>query len=580
MTDESPAHRIALPLIAILIGVVSCNWLAWHYWDPTLIMNDGVGYLSTASNWLAGNGFSTNALIYLPHFDGRMPASETVWPIGFPSVIAAFSVFGLPLETTALVVNLAAHALSALMIYIILRRCRVGRLASLVSATVFYFTTEPWHLALELLSEPFFALVVLTTVALLPDADRFTLRRLVLCGLLMAACTSIRYSAVITAVSFAVGMGLYFLLQSQLSGWRVLLARSLRLAVFTLVSLSGFLVLQWRIYSLSGNLNRDTGTDERQDIISTINQFAEQSSVLVGFRDGWLFSGDTDKWLFFLWAFLLIAVSAIGLYASLASRATTQPNGQLPEQPSAGARHYASIVVYALLSHAVFFCSYLFYCRLSDSPLPVSSRYLYQVYPGLFVVFCLLAARALDNLTNRQTASRALKGALIAIIALYIGAQLNLLPVIKEHTQSGDEAADVLTLPLASGGTLADVVTACVGAPQPPGESPVAHSLWSNEGVKLHQSTGANTITYTSIYSNRVFDFQTFQDNIDTYNINLFVFINNQRSQRGNYRVILDSIKRWLESHGYAPIALQHNQLTSGATVDIFSGQLACDKAH
>ena len=224
MKDKTlPTWAIFLALAAAAI----CNAVVWMHWDPTLIMNDGVGYLSTASNALNGNGFSTNALIYTPHFEGRLPAYETVWPIGFPASIAAASVVGLSVQSTALALNLIAHGVSALLVFAILRRCGVTMPLSLTGALTFYFTTEPWFLVVAILSEPMFALLVLATLALFPPLERFSLARLILCGLLMAAATTVRYSGAITSVSFAAGAGIVCLIQLRDSGAALFLKRRL-----------------------------------------------------------------------------------------------------------------------------------------------------------------------------------------------------------------------------------------------------------------------------------------------------------------------------------------------------------------
>jgi hypothetical protein len=564
--DSLPGWTIPF-LTLILLLALACNWMVWSHWDPTLTMNDGIGYLSTASNWLKGNGFSTNALIYIPHFEGRMPAHETVWPIGYPATIAVASLTGLSLQAAALSINLLAQFLSAILIYTILRRCAVVPLVALGVAIAFYFTTEGWILVVTLLSEPLFALLVLTTLTLLPDSAAFTFRRLLICAVLLALATTVRYSGAITAVSFAAGMGLVCLWHIRSTGFSGFLWQSAKLAVFCLIALGGYAALQFRIYNISGNIDRDTGTGEIHSVADTVRLFAEQSSVMTGFRDGGLFQGDTDKWAFIAFVIAIIIISFVALF-SYVRRQSAYHEVKTPT----GREHYTAIVVCAILMHTLLYAGYLFYCRLSESPLPVSARYLYQLYPGLLIVFGLLVNRAIVSTQARPTAKNVVLATIAALLALFALAQVNLISAIDEFTRRGDDAAAVLTLPVSEDKTVGDLVSQCVG-------DAGDRAIWSNEGVMLHGSTGANTVTYTGIYANRPFDTALLATQIKDYHIVMFMFINNNLARQGQYAERLQTARAWLLDNQYQPVALNANTVDSGTSLDILIDTNACGDA-
>ena len=563
--DKLPFWALPMLVVALVLAAI-CNWIVWTHWDPTLVMNDGVGYLSTASNWLKGNGFSTNALIFLPHFGGDMPAPEIVWPIGYPAVIAFASVFGLSLHGTALAVNLVTHLLSALLVYLILRRCDASKAIALTGAVVFYFSTEPWILAVAILSEPVFTLLVLGSIAALPANLNFSIKRLLLCALLLAAATTIRYSAAITAVAFATGMGMLCLWQLPRFGAAKFFARVAKLTVFVVVSLLGYAGLQLRVYNISQSLDRDTGTGEINSVADTIRLFAEQTSVLTGFRDGAIFSGDIDKWLFFVFAGIALAIVLLALFASAGKR--THSANKVHSATSKS--HYPAIVISVVIAHTVFYAGYLFYCRISESPLPVSARYLYQLQPGLLILFCLIVNHAISSLRKAGRSTILMQSLITVLLALYTVAQLNFISVTEEFTRRGTDAADVLNLEVSNEQSVADMVDLCIGESSD-------RAIWSNEGVMLHGSTGANTITYTGIYANRPFDFTGLQQQIHDYGITMFMFINNETRLTDRYRQKLLSVEQWLLANNYTPVPLINYAVESGSTFRLYIDEKACN---
>ncbi len=136
---HSGTVRIAL----IVLICAALNVLTVVSWDFSYIVNDGVQQLSTARNWLQGNGFSTDALIYAPHFQGVIPAPQTVWPPGYAFAFAVVSLSGLPLEWAAFLLNIVTHALTAVLVHFILGRMGETRRFSMSAALLFYLMAMP-----------------------------------------------------------------------------------------------------------------------------------------------------------------------------------------------------------------------------------------------------------------------------------------------------------------------------------------------------------------------------------------------------------------------------------------------------
>jgi len=203
MTDN-PSKKL---LLLVALAVLVLNVITIITWDVSYIANDGVQYLSTAKNWLAGYGFSTDALIYAPHFQSKFPAAQTVWPPGYPFVIAIFSKIGLDLQQSALAINLLMHTAASLMMLFILNRLEVRRTFAILSAFTFYLLSISWVYSSSLITEPLFTTLLLAALLCLPDIKRSGLATWVVCGLIVAAAVYVRYSTVL----FALGTGLNWL---------------------------------------------------------------------------------------------------------------------------------------------------------------------------------------------------------------------------------------------------------------------------------------------------------------------------------------------------------------------------------
>jgi hypothetical protein len=91
-------------LLVVLAGLAQTRGAGWT--------NDGFQYLSVARNVLDGHGLSTSIVHFdEQYFTGRIPAAQTVFPPGYPAVVAGVAWLGVPVEVAALVVSVASAVL-------------------------------------------------------------------------------------------------------------------------------------------------------------------------------------------------------------------------------------------------------------------------------------------------------------------------------------------------------------------------------------------------------------------------------------------------------------------------------------
>ena len=179
------ADRSNLIIFLLLLCGLAINILTITTWDMSLIANDGIQYLSTARNWLAGNGFSTEVLMYAPHFQETIPAAQTVWPPGQPLAIALVSKLGISLENAALILNLVMHAAASFVMYLVLLKLGVEKFFAIVCTFAFYFLALPWSYVSAGIAEPIATTALLGALLFLPTPNKSPLLTWVICGVLM-----------------------------------------------------------------------------------------------------------------------------------------------------------------------------------------------------------------------------------------------------------------------------------------------------------------------------------------------------------------------------------------------------------
>ncbi len=180
-----------------LVGLSTAAVLGAYQRD--VFSNDGAEYLSVARNLRSGRGLVTSILYYDEHHRlAGVPVPQTVFPPGFPILIAATSLLGLPMDRAALVVDLCCYQLVALLVYRIARRNGGSPRAASVLAVLWLLTVLAWNSVLWRASEMPFILLTLVSAAFLLDDS---MGSMVWAGSAAAAGLLVRYAGVFWIVA-------------------------------------------------------------------------------------------------------------------------------------------------------------------------------------------------------------------------------------------------------------------------------------------------------------------------------------------------------------------------------------------
>ncbi len=198
---------VALPLAAV--------------WHPSLISPDAAEYLSVARSLMAGRGAQTSIVFYEEHLRiGGIPVPETVFPPGYPLLLAAARAVGIPFPGAAFDVGLLCLGLSGFVLYDLARRLGRSSAAGVVLACSLIFSATAWKQALNGDSElPFVLMTLLALRALAAGSDGAHL----LAGVCAAAAVAVRYAGIFFVIALGLGLLVSGLKELRRVPWRRLL---------------------------------------------------------------------------------------------------------------------------------------------------------------------------------------------------------------------------------------------------------------------------------------------------------------------------------------------------------------------
>lgn len=540
-----------------VICIIGFNILAWESWHSSFILNDGVQYLSTAGNWLDGRGFSTDALMYKPHFQGALPAPQTVWPPGYPFIIALTSMLGIPLQSASLLLNLISLAISAFLVLIILVRQNLSLNAAICCALIFYCTAIPWSYSLSLIAEPLFSMLILAAIYSQPGDVRGRIWPWIVSGILVALCIFIRYSGVFFAVGVGIGMFAYFVKNYRTETkhfWRGMALLTLQISI----SVALFATILYRTYLLTGTIKRDIGVVEtEEDWIARLKIAIWQISEFIGFTDGGFLTGNSSSTLFGLLLLLCVLVLAQIVFVSVKASKHVSPLTTIGHE----------VVRYVIIGHSAVFAVFFGLNIAGFSLVELNHRYLYQIYPGLFILLCILVANTSRHIINLNFAicNKGFRLSLCALFCLFSIAQLNNGTALKHFASPGLRIQELVELRVTTNTDLQDMIQSCFGRT----DSKIG-SIWSNAGQQLHRVTDVSTITIADVYGNKPYDVEIVRKHIASYNIKMFVFLDNLPDIAPEYTQMLFNVRQWLEQNGYKKISMLENQISGNVTVDTY----------
>lgn len=193
MTQMSANRNAFLATFILSLAATFCLWKSDN--DRTL-HPDIVHAQSAARNLLSGNGFSTDLISYEQHYQQKTwPAKQTVFPFGYPTMIAAISSFGVASRTAAQVLSLTGFFVVPLLIFIVARKMGRTPLTAILLGILWQCAPMNWFNIHEKQTESLFVAFTLSSMILLFATDPRT-KRLLLAGLCAAIACSLRYAGV------------------------------------------------------------------------------------------------------------------------------------------------------------------------------------------------------------------------------------------------------------------------------------------------------------------------------------------------------------------------------------------------
>ena len=188
------SHKNAL-LATVILSLVA-TFCLWQSDDDRTLHPDIAHATSSARNLLTGNGFSTDIIYYEQHYQQQAwPAKQTVFPFGYPSMIAALGVLGVPGRTAAQVLSLSGFLCVPLLIFVAARRMGRTPMTAMLLGLLWQCAPMNWFNIHEKQTESLFVAFTLGSMILLFAKDQGT-SRVVFAGLYAAIACSLRYAGV------------------------------------------------------------------------------------------------------------------------------------------------------------------------------------------------------------------------------------------------------------------------------------------------------------------------------------------------------------------------------------------------
>ncbi len=190
--------RCAVAGFGLLVGLALVA-----FFDPIQWINDASQYESTARNLRDHGEFGTSCIFYGEHYGfGTIPAPQTVFPPGYPALIAGTSWFtGWSLRVAGFGVNLVCFVASGWVLFSLCRRLGSRSDVAFFCSACWLLTATMWHGTwLNLSESPFMFFALLAIRLLLEPGWGFAVAG----GVLAAVGITMRYAGVFLV--FAVGL--------------------------------------------------------------------------------------------------------------------------------------------------------------------------------------------------------------------------------------------------------------------------------------------------------------------------------------------------------------------------------------
>ena len=263
----------------------------WASFDPLWIANDTTQAMSVARHLMSGQGIKTDVIYYEEQYTtGQVPAPQTVFPPGSPTLIAAAASLGVPLTVAAYVVSSVCFAAVAVLLF--WGALRMGR--SLTAATLLTVCwcgcVQCWNNTWVMMSEMPFIMLTLLSLLLFPTSRSQSLRWLFASGCAAAAAFTIRYAGVFWFITVASYFGGELLRRRQ----GKVVTEALTWGVVPLLTLTASF---WRNHLLSGEWTGGNPLGERRPFSISLWELYQSVALTLGWAKSRLISGGGSELL-------------------------------------------------------------------------------------------------------------------------------------------------------------------------------------------------------------------------------------------------------------------------------------------
>jgi len=255
-------------------------------WNEAFLAPDVAQYTSVAKNILIGNGIYTDIIVYEQQYKTELlPAPQTVFPPGYPLLIALISLFGISSIDSVFLVSALSFSLIPIILYKIARKSGFDYKLSILTGLSWLFIGFAWVFTLGGLSEISFVFFTLTSVYCLLEGCEVGQKQQLFWILVAAVFASFAFLVRYTGIFYILSVCILLTINSFLN------RNSIRnLIVFCIVTFITIAVLFMRNYFVIGTYSGGPELDSTTSLIGVIKHLYWATGKLFGFYDNGIMS--------------------------------------------------------------------------------------------------------------------------------------------------------------------------------------------------------------------------------------------------------------------------------------------------
>jgi hypothetical protein len=394
-----------LPFVILLgLGVLTSVWT----YDPSFISNDGAQYLSMAENLLAGLGFSTSIVFYDPQYAlSTTPVPQTVFPPGYPLLIALVSLLGPNAELAMYLVSLASYAFSAVVTYELLTHAGHRYSMRLIFGSAWLGFGFVWVYVFNGLSEFSFTLLTLLSLLCISRSEMSPEKRqrwIVLAGTFAAFGFLTRYAGLF----FIASLGGFFLFRFLRERTKPVFYDLMLVAIVPVLAVAATFL---RNYLVVGSIHGVPSYPNDKSWLSVLQSFYWSVSGLLGYS--------VNDWMNARIPEMLLTLFIIALVVLLFAR-RKQFHYEASSVSRLFARGHVSIsAAYVLVSLAM-----LSYVAATTRSGAITPRYLIPLIPFCLILLAEVTRGVSTTVRGVVSDKRVALITLAAMVVVFLAGQL------------------------------------------------------------------------------------------------------------------------------------------------------------